>query len=182
MKKLFQILIVIFAINFLVFSCKAPIDYEERKEIERKFLDDFLINEEDDYDISSTDLINGVYLKEVEEITEEEVSEVDGEEPTDNTTTEVEEERPSLEDNVEIQYIGRVINGKDNPIFEEAEIVYQHGSGYVIKGLFIAVSLMAEGDSAIVVVPTDLGYGSAKQGKIPVYSNLLYELKLLNVE
>lgn len=182
MKKLFQITIILAIISYMIFACKKPIDYEGIMTEQKTALNNFLLNEDDHYDIDTNDKINGIYLKVVEEIIEEEVPEGDGEETTDNTTTVVEAPGPTIGNNIEIQYIGRVINGNDNPIFEEAEIVYKHGTGYVIKGLYIAISNMAEGDSAIVVVPTDLGYGSAKQGKVPVYSNLLYELKLLNVQ
>lgn len=53
--------------------------------------------------------------------------------------------------------------------------------GLLIEGLNEGISMMKEGGKARMIIPSDLGYGSASVGPIPSYSTLIYDVELLNV-
>ena len=75
----------------------------------------------------------------------------------------------------------------NNTIFDSSydrnkPIVFQIGVGQVIKGWDIGISLLNEGEEAVLIIPPDLAYGSAGAGGvIPPNSSLIFEVKLLKI-
>ncbi len=66
--------------------------------------------------------------------------------------------------------------------YERGEPVsFKIGSGQVIKGWDIAMTLFSEGDEAILRIPPDLGYGDQPMGNIPENSTLVFNVKIMNV-
>lgn len=59
------------------------------------------------------------------------------------------------------------------------DVVY--GSGSVLKGLDEGIGLMKTGESARFVLPYTLAYGARPYGNIPAYSNLVFDVDLLEV-
>ena len=55
------------------------------------------------------------------------------------------------------------------------------GEGKVLKGLEEGVSLMRVGEKARFVLPYTLAYGANPYGSIPAYSNLVFDVELLDV-
>lgn len=51
----------------------------------------------------------------------------------------------------------------------------------IVRGLQYALQKMTIGDKWEVVVPYDLGYGRMKNGRIPAYSTLIFEVELLEI-
>jgi FKBP-type peptidyl-prolyl cis-trans isomerase FkpA len=89
-------------------------------------------------------------------------------------------------DTVSVIYTGKLLNGK---VFDASDL---HGGapydlvlgeGGVIKGWEDALLLMHEGEKAIVVIPSTLGYGGQAMGEdIRPYSPLMFELELVKVK
>ncbi len=66
--------------------------------------------------------------------------------------------------------------------FERGEPVsFKIGSGQVIKGWDIAMTLLSEGDQAILRIPPELGYGDQAMGAIPANSLLVFNVTIKNV-
>ena len=55
------------------------------------------------------------------------------------------------------------------------------GEGKVLKGLEEAVAMMRVGEKARFVLPYTLAYGTNAFGSIPAYSNLVFDVELLDV-
>ena len=63
---------------------------------------------------------------------------------------------------------------------DNGPLVFKLGEGRVIAGFERAVASMRQGEKRTVVIPPELGYGSAGAGgKIPPYAVLVFELDLL---
>ncbi len=50
-----------------------------------------------------------------------------------------------------------------------------------IAGVREGLMMMREGGHATLIIPSHLGYGSAGAGRVPAYSTLIYEIKLVKV-
>lgn len=57
----------------------------------------------------------------------------------------------------------------------------EYGQGKVLKGLEEGVGLMRVGEKARFVLPYTLAYGADPYGNIPAYSNLVFDVELLDV-
>lgn len=89
---------------------------------------------------------------------------------------------PLLTSTVNVRYIGRLCN--DVPFdssYLQTDSVFQTRPDKLIQGWTIALLYMRVGDSARVVIPYTLGYGSSSQGIIPPYSTLVFDLKLVDI-
>lgn len=87
----------------------------------------------------------------------------------------------SGDDMVTVSYKGWLINGK---VFDQTQkgqtAVFP--AGQLIPGWVEALSLMKEGDSWELVVPSDLGYGPDGAGNdIPPNQTLIFDMTLLKV-
>lgn len=87
---------------------------------------------------------------------------------------------PTEDDEVEINYTGKLENGT---IFDSTA---NHGSttefkpNQLISGLKIALTHMAVGSKWTIFIPYDAAYGDRESGKIPPYSNLIFEVELVS--
>lgn len=90
---------------------------------------------------------------------------------------------PKDKDTVYIYYKTSVLYGSvfDQNLRPNKPFGFIVGSGDVISGLNEGVKLMREGDTATLLLPSSLGYGSVRNGEVPAYSNLLFEVELYKV-
>ena len=88
-------------------------------------------------------------------------------------------ERPTATDDVRVAYKGTFINGE---VFDEspAEGVTFNLQN-VIRGWTEGITYFKEGGSGILLVPSQLGYGSEDYRGIPGCSVLIFEIDLLEV-
>lgn len=92
---------------------------------------------------------------------------------------------PLSNSTVDIKYHGRLITGepfdssylRTNP----KDSIYRSQLNKNINGWIIAVSQMHIGDSATIIVPYTQGYGTNGSGKIKPYSNLIFDVKLVDI-
>ena len=69
--------------------------------------------------------------------------------------------------------------GDSEQLGGQYDLVY--GEGKVLKGLEEGVGLMRVGEKARFVLPYTLAYGANPYGNIPAYSNLVFDVELLDV-
>jgi FKBP-type peptidyl-prolyl cis-trans isomerase len=55
------------------------------------------------------------------------------------------------------------------------------GESSLVKGLEEGLLLMREGDTATLIMPSSLAYGSVRNGPIPAYSTLIFEVEIVKV-
>ena len=93
-------------------------------------------------------------------------------------------EQPKLGDVMMLIYEGRLPDGS---IFDSSE---QHGNGAymqmplngLVKGWMEALPLMHVGDSWMLYVPPELGYGHKAMGVIPSDSHIIFRIQSIGVE
>lgn len=87
-------------------------------------------------------------------------------------------------DTVTVHYIGFQKDGSvfDNSYKKGKPISFKVGAGDVIKGWEEGVVGMKEGGKRILVVPPELGYGSAVVDPLPANAILIFSLELLSIE
>ena len=66
-------------------------------------------------------------------------------------------------------------------ITSPADSIYRAMISSNVEGWMIALTHMHVGDSCIVVIPYHQGYGSTMKGDIKPYSNLIFDLKLVDI-
>jgi FKBP-type peptidyl-prolyl cis-trans isomerase len=88
---------------------------------------------------------------------------------------------PTRTDTVRVNYLGRLIDGKE---FDNSyrrgkpnDFVVQH----LITGWAAAMPSLKPGGKAIFYIPPHLGYGGIRAGDIPPNSALIFEVELLAV-
>lgn len=88
---------------------------------------------------------------------------------------------PQETDRVKVHYKGTLIDGTvfDSSYDRGEPVVF--GVGQVIRGWTEALQLMPVGSKWMVYVPSDLGYGSRETGSIKPFSNLIFEVELLDI-
>jgi FKBP-type peptidyl-prolyl cis-trans isomerase len=90
--------------------------------------------------------------------------------------------KPSLRDTVKVHYEGKLVDGT---VFDSS---YQRGvpAAFPLEGLVkawqIAIPEMHKGDTWILYVPPELGYGSEAAGEIPANSVLIFKIELLDIQ
>ncbi len=97
--------------------------------------------------------------------------------------TQGEGEKPKATDKVKVDYVGKLIDGRefDSSIKRGEPAVF--GVGQVIKGWSEALQLMNVGSKVRLVIPSDIAYG--EQGVAPSIqpnSVLIFEVELLAIE
>lgn len=92
---------------------------------------------------------------------------------------------PLLTSTVDVKYRGMLVN---NVAFDSsylrtspADSIFQTVLSKTIEGWWIALSSMRVGDSARVIIPYNVGYGSSITGSIPPFSTLIFDVKLVNI-
>ncbi len=97
------------------------------------------------------------------------------------------EEGASLEaqpgDKLTVHYIGQLTNGKifDSSLDRGLAFSFNLGSGSVIKGWDLGLIGMKVGGIRRLEIPAELAYGNRSIGIIPPNSDLIFEVKLLEV-
>ncbi|MBN2667978.1 MAG: FKBP-type peptidyl-prolyl cis-trans isomerase [Bacteroidales bacterium] len=89
-------------------------------------------------------------------------------------------------DTLVLQYEGRFINGKffDSTYKRNRPFEFIYGTEWqVIKGIELVVAGMKEGEKSIVILPSELAFGSGgnSNGVIPPFSTLIYEIELTQI-
>jgi len=89
---------------------------------------------------------------------------------------------PTTSSRVKVHYRGSLIDGTvfDSSIERGEPAVF--GVQQVIKGWTEILQLMPVGSKWMIYVPYDLAYGSRDAGKIKPFSNLIFEIELLDIE
>lgn len=94
---------------------------------------------------------------------------------------------PMLTSTVDVKYIGRLYDGVpfDSSYRNTApygDSLFRTQPSGVIQGWTIALLDMRVGDSARIVIPNNLAYGSSGSGTlIPPYSTLVFDVKLVDI-
>lgn len=89
---------------------------------------------------------------------------------------------PTTESQVKVHYHGTLIDGTvfDSSIDRGEPITF--GVTQVIPGWTEALQLMPVGSKWMLYIPYSLAYGDRDGGPIPAYSNLIFEVELIDIE
>lgn len=84
---------------------------------------------------------------------------------------------------VTVHYEGKFLNDNvfDSSYNRKKPISFVVGSGRVIKGWDEGLSTLKEGEKAILIIPSHLGYGNRKVGPIPANSPLVFTIEVVKV-
>lgn len=91
---------------------------------------------------------------------------------------------PKVGDQVSVHYAGKLVDGTefDNSFKRNEPIQIPIGIGYVIKGWDEGIMLLKEGETATLLIPSELGYGArGAGGVIPPNAWLVFDVELLKV-
>jgi len=93
-------------------------------------------------------------------------------------------EKADKGDNVSVHYAGRLLTGEpfDNSYDRGRPFDFPLGGGRVIKGWDEGIAYLNVGDSATLIIPANLGYGSMDRPNIPANSTLIFDVELMNVK
>ena len=93
-------------------------------------------------------------------------------------------EQPQAGQNVKVHYTGKLLDGTvfDSSVERGEPISFPLGSGYVIPGWDEGIALMRKGETGVLYIPARLAYGGRNAGPIPPYSNLIFEVELVDFE
>jgi len=89
-------------------------------------------------------------------------------------------------DTLLVHYEGKFLDGKffDSTKKRNQAFQFIYGQqGQVIKGLEEAIGKMKEGETAMVILPSELAFGQqgSSSGIIPPYTTIIYEVELLSI-
>lgn len=90
--------------------------------------------------------------------------------------------KPAADATVKINYEGKLIDGT---VFDSS---YERGTpasfplSRLVKAWQVALPMMHKGDTWMLYVPSDLGYGTADMGAIPPNSTLVFKIQLLDFQ
>ena len=87
-------------------------------------------------------------------------------------------ERPNLSDVVQFAYEGTLLNGN---LFDSSTNA-QYPLSNLIEGFQEGLQLFGKGGSGILIIPSELGYGSDVLNGIPANSVLVFEITLIDFE
>ena len=91
---------------------------------------------------------------------------------------------PKSNDVVAFHYTGYYLNGEifDTSYGKSRPLIVQLGDNQLIKGLEYSLLKMDKGSKSRVVIPFYLAYGNMENGPVPPYSNLVFELELIDID
>lgn len=89
---------------------------------------------------------------------------------------------PNSKASVAFHYKGYYMNGDvfDSSYDKSYPLVVQLGNNTIIKGLEEALMMMNKGSKAMVIIPFYLAYNDREFAPVPPYSNLIFELELID--
>ena len=92
--------------------------------------------------------------------------------------------KPEAGDKVMVHYAGRLLDGSpfDNSYDRGNPFGFPLGEGKVINGWDEGIALLNVGDSATLIIPSELGYGAADRPTIPANSTLIFDVELMDVK
>ncbi|OGG86168.1 hypothetical protein A2392_01770 [Candidatus Kaiserbacteria bacterium RIFOXYB1_FULL_46_14] len=87
-------------------------------------------------------------------------------------------------DTIEVSYIGTLQNGQefDNTYKKGETLTFTVGEGKVIKGWEEGVLGMQTGGQRIIVIPSEMAYGSKGYGPIPKNATIVYAIELVSIK
>ena len=93
-------------------------------------------------------------------------------------------EKAESGDKVSVHYAGRLLDGSsfDNSYDRGQPFSFPLGGGRVIKGWDEGIAFLNVGDSATLIIPANLGYGSVERPTIPANSTLIFDVQLMDVK
>lgn len=83
----------------------------------------------------------------------------------------------SSNNNYQVSYKGALLNGT---VFDESALFEFNSLNNVIEGWRLGIPQLAKGEKALLLIPSDLAYGSSGNQAIPPYSPLIFEVTLLD--
>ncbi len=96
--------------------------------------------------------------------------------------TEGEGDCPKTGDKVAFHYKGYFLDGEvfDSSYDKPYPLIVELGNGMIIKGLEESLMLMNKGSKAMAIIPFYLAYDDMENPLVPPYSNLIFELELID--
>lgn len=93
-------------------------------------------------------------------------------------------EKPEVGKPVTMHYTGKLLNGTvfDSSVERDQPFQFILGVGQVIPGWDEGVQLMTKGEKGLLYIPYYLAYGERDMGEIPPFSNLIFEVELIDFE
>lgn len=90
--------------------------------------------------------------------------------------------KPKENQKVKVHYTGRLLDGTvfDSSVERGEPIEFPLGAHQVIPGWDEGIALMSKGEKGILYIPYELAYGPRQTGPIPAYSNLVFEVELVD--
>lgn len=91
---------------------------------------------------------------------------------------------PERSDVVAFHYVGYYLNGEkfDSSYDNLRPLVVKLGEGHLIKGLEYSLLKMDKGAKSMVIIPFYLAYDDMENGPVPPYSNLVFEIELIDID
>lgn len=92
--------------------------------------------------------------------------------------------KPSYKQTVKVHYTGKLLDGTvfDSSVERGEPIAFPLGVGQVIPGWDEGIAMMSKGEKGILYIPSNLAYGARQAGPIPAFSNLIFEVELVDFE
>ncbi|PWJ57683.1 FKBP-type peptidyl-prolyl cis-trans isomerase [Dyadobacter jejuensis] len=87
---------------------------------------------------------------------------------------------PAAGDKVQVNYVGKFLDGKEFDSSKGTPLDLQVGAGMVIPGWEEGIMLMKKGEKGLLIIPSGLAYGPETYGPIPGNSVLQFELELVD--
>lgn len=87
-------------------------------------------------------------------------------------------------DEVTVNYIGTLQNGQefDNTYKKGSAFTFEVGDSKVIEGWNLGIVGMKEGGQRVIIIPSEMAYGSAGFGPIPGNATVVYAMELLEIK
>ncbi len=91
---------------------------------------------------------------------------------------------PQSGQKVKVHYKGMLLDGTvfDSSYERGQPFEFTLGQGQVIKGWDEGIAMMRKGGKAVLILPSEIAYGTRGGGSIPPYSTLVFEVELIDIE
>jgi len=93
-------------------------------------------------------------------------------------------EKPEVGQVVQVHYTGKLLDGTvfDSSVDRGEPISIPIGVGQVIPGWDEGIRMMSKGEKGVLYIPYYLAYGERDAGMIPPFSNLVFEVELIDFQ